>query len=131
MQESIDNIFECLSCSNSQEKQQYGIEMASQIKNLSVLIMPIESKSVWENCAKVIVSKTDEELQLYYIKLFEWLQDMNWPGAELIYDRLSGVSNEYFLHAFQYSISQARKMEEYAWERSLEEFYSEWKLKHE
>lgn len=84
MQESIDNIFEYLSCSNTPEKQQYGIELASEINNLSVLIMPIESKSVWENCAKVIVSKTDEELQLYYIKLFEWLQDMNWPGAELI-----------------------------------------------
>lgn len=81
MEVSIDKIFEYLSWDNSDEVQKLGIELAGNINNLSVLIMPIENKSIWENCAKVLISKSDEELSMYLIELFEWLKDMNWPGG--------------------------------------------------
>ena len=84
MQNSIDEIFEYLSWSSDVDTQCLGIQLASQIKHLSILIMPIESKSTWENCAKVLANKNDETLLLYLFELFEWLKDMNWPGAELI-----------------------------------------------
>lgn len=45
-------------------------------------------KNVWDNCAKVIISKTDEELQPYLDRLFNWIQDLNWPGALMILERL-------------------------------------------
>jgi len=121
MEVSIDKIFECLSWDNSNEIQKHGIEIASNINNLSVLIMPVEDKSIWENCAKVLISKSDEELWLYFGELFEWLKDMNWPGAYLIYDRLVCVSPERFLPAYQYSLLMAKQMQDRAWELALKD----------
>ena len=46
MDVSIDKIFKYLSWDNDNEVQKYGIELASQISNLSVLIMPVDSNSV-------------------------------------------------------------------------------------
>lgn len=126
MEVSIDKIFEYLSWDNSNEIQKRGIELASNINNLSVLIMPIESKSIWENCAKVLISKSDEELELYFVELFEWLKDMNWPGAYLIYDRLICVSIEKFIPAYQYSLSAAKQMEDRIWEMVLKDLFIEY-----
>ena len=74
----IDQLFEMLSSNNEEKIQMQAIEEAKKIKNLSVLIQPIESKSIWENCAKVLASKSDQELAIYLIDMFQWLQDMNW-----------------------------------------------------
>ena len=125
MEVSIDKIFEYLSWDSNNEIQKRGIELASNINNLSVLIMPIENKSIWENCAKVLISKSDEELELYFFDLFEWLKDMNWPGAYLIYDRLICVSTEKFLPAYQYSLSAAKQMEDRIWEMVLKDLFVE------
>lgn len=126
MKVDIDKIFEYLSWDSNNEIQKRGIELASNINNLSVLIMPIENKLVWENCAKVLISKSDEELELYFLKLFEWLKDMNWPGAYLIYDRLLCVSTEKFLPAYQYSLSVAEQMEDRIWEMILKDLFVEY-----
>ena len=126
MEVGIDKIFEYLSWDSNNEIQKRGIELASNINNLSVLIMPIENKSIWENCAKVLISKSDEELELYFFELFEWLKDMNWPGAYLIYDRLICVSTEKFLPAYQYSLSAAKQTEDRIWERALKDLFVEY-----
>lgn len=126
MEVGIDKIFEYLSWDSNNEIQKRGIELASNINNLSVLIMPIENKSIWENCAKVLVNKSDEELELYFIKLFEWLKDMNWPGAYLIYDRLICVSPEKFVPTYQYSLSAAKQMQDRIWEMVLKDLFIEY-----
>ena len=126
MEVSIDKIFEYLSWKNSNEIQKLGLELASNINNLSVLIMPIENKSIWENCAKILTSKSDEELRPYFVELFEWLKDMNWPGAYLIYDRLICVTTEFFLPAYQYSLSVAKQMQDRAWEMALKDLLIEY-----
>lgn len=125
MEVSIDRIFEYLSWDNDDEIQKHGIDLASNINNMSVLIMPIENKSIWENCATVLVGKSDEELELYLFELFEWLKDMNWPGAYLIYDRLICVSSEMFLPAYQYSLSAAKEMKDHVWEMVLQDLFVE------
>ena len=70
----IDEIFEMLSWNKDEKIQNQGIEEAKKIKNLSVLFQPIESKSIWENCAKVLVSKGNQELDFYLLPMFQWLQ---------------------------------------------------------
>lgn len=127
MSYDIDSIFEYLSWNEDVEKQELGITLAKKITNLSVLIMPIENKSIWENCAKVIASKSDEKIQLYFYELFEWLKDMNWPGAYIIYDRLLRVSkkNEILVNSFSYSISIAKMIKDHAWIMALDSFYND------
>lgn len=120
---NIDDIFGYLSWNNAPEVQSTGIEMAKKIKFLSVLIMPIEDKSVWENCAKVLASKSDDELDRYFIKLFEWIKDMNWPGADIIYRRLSLVPSQKIMWAYKYSVSIAEQTHDDIWNLVLSDFY--------
>ena len=73
-----------------------------------------------------IYTKDDEDLHLYYLHLFKWLQDLNWPGSCLIYDRLLCVSDEYLLTAHKYSLSVAKKMQDSVWEKVLRDFLVEY-----
>lgn len=118
----IDQIFEMLSWNNDNEMQIKGIEEAKKVKHLSVFLQPIESKSVWENCAKVLISKSDEELALYLVSMFMWLQDMNWPGAYLIYDRLKIMPKEFTDMAYKISLSAAVETGDTMWEYALRDF---------
>ena len=74
---SIDEIFAMLSWDSSEELQKIGLDEARKVKHLSVFLQPLESKSVWENCAKVLIEKSDFELERYLVDMFKWLQDMN------------------------------------------------------
>ena len=72
----IDTIFKMLSWNSSEKEQLRGIDEAKKIEYLSVLFQPIEDKSVWENCAKVISSKSDNELKKYMNNMFEWISSL-------------------------------------------------------
>ena len=125
MATSIDKIFEMLSVENNEKVQLQGIEKAKKIQHLSVLIMPIESKAIWENCAKVLISKNDEDLKLYLFELFKWFQDINWPGAFLIYDRLKCIPFHDLELAYSSSLEQAEKTNDYPWILALNDFKNE------
>jgi hypothetical protein len=121
----IDQIFEMLSWENKETIQLQGIEEAKKIKHLSVLIQPIESKSVWENCAKVLISKEDQELKMYLISMFKWLQDMTWPGADLIYERLKRMPKESIEFAYNACLSMAAQTEDLVWKKVLLDFWND------
>ena len=120
----IDQIFDMMSWNNEEKIQRQGIEEAKKIKNLSVLFQPIESKSIWENCAKVLVSKEDQELKLYLINMFQWLQDMNWPGAEHIYERLKKMPMQDIEIAYKISLSMADRTQDVVWKKVLIDFWN-------
>ena len=72
---------------------------ARKLKNLYPFMQPIivstrPSKSAWGPCAKLIAERTDDELQHYLFRLLEWIQDMNWPGADIIFERLRAMPYE-------------------------------------
>ncbi len=120
-----------LDWSNTDRIQKIGIKKAKKIKSVYVFILPIlpaNSKSIWENCAKVLVDKSNEELQPYLIKLFEWLKDMNWPGADLIFDRLILIPKELILPAYKHCVSLAEKTDDFAWSLSLKHFNEQYIL---
>ena len=87
----IDKIMSMLDWNESIETQQQGMRFAQNINNINVFILPINpgiSKNVWENCAKILADRPDKILAPYLIHLLEWLQDLNWPGAVTILERL-------------------------------------------
>ena len=84
---SIDKIIEMLDEENSQKIQEKGIKLGKKIKNINVFILNANF-GVWENCAKILASKTDEELSPYLLNLLIWIQDLNWPGAMIILERM-------------------------------------------
>jgi len=121
----INTLFEMLDWHNDPELQQRGIDEAVKVKYISVFFRPQETKSVWENCAKVLAQKSDCELKNYTYKMFEWLQDMCWPGAEIIYERLQRMPDEFILSAYEYSLKTAKMTEDSAWKSSLEFFWKD------
>ena len=56
------------------------------------------------------------------VSLFEWLQDMNWPGAEIIYDRLIHIEAKLILNDFLYCLRTAIQTEDGTWIYSLKNF---------
>ena len=102
---------------------------AQKIKHLSVLFQPIESKSIWENCAKVLASKCNIELVPYLYLMFEWLRDFNWPGADIMFNRLLDIPIESLQGAYRYSLEQAKARNDVPWELCLLDFQEEYQVR--
>lgn len=90
----IKKIYSMLEFGQRPEIKLEGIRLASKITDLSVLIQPPAPPSVWEECATILSSKSDDVLEPYLVELLEWLQDLNWPGATTILERLKSFSGK-------------------------------------
>ena len=124
MNVNIDVIFKKLDCNNAKKEQQEGILLAMEIKHLSVFFQPIEGKNLWENCARIISSKNDIELKPYICKMFEWLQDMNGPGADIIYERLMLFPSVDIEDYYKVCLNLAKSNGDNAWYSSLNDFWN-------
>ena len=120
---NIDYIMDLLDWNNSEEQQAKGIALAREVKSINVFLQPTDkyhNKNVWENCAAILAERSDEELSYYLIELLKWLQDMNWPGAFCISDRMKQYRDESSLQsAFFYCTKQAKLSNDETWERNL------------
>ncbi len=66
------------------------------------------SKSCWESCAKIISSKNMSKMSYDVIdRLFVWLQDMNGPGAEIVYDYFLSNPCDYWIKCFEKNVQEA------------------------
>ena len=130
---TIDDIYDLFSWDASYSDEEYnarverGLAEARKLRNIYPFIQPIivpmeKSKSVWEPCAKVIALKSDEELKPFLCMLFEWLQDMNWPGADIIFNRLTRIPFSKLESDFQLSRKRAEAGDDEVWLEWLEEF---------
>lgn len=115
MSVGINELFKMLSWDSDEETQKKGIEEGSKVKYFSIFIQPLENKGVWENCAKIIAQKSDNELELYIFLLLEWLQDANWPGFDIIYNRIKIMPVKLISFDYAYSIRKAVGIEDEMW----------------
>lgn len=119
---NIDYIMELLKESSRDEEQALGIRLAQEVKCLRVFCQPSSpfGIDVWGNCAKILSGKTDEELLPYLVKLMEWLQFMNWPGAFCILERLRTFEkNAAFRQALNTCVEHAKVRDNNSWEENL------------
>jgi len=131
---NMQNIYEMLDWKNPSEIQVEGMRLAKEISDLSLLILPPAAPSVWECCAQILCEKTDLVLEPYLDRLLEWLQDLNWPGALLILDRLKIFSGKKlktpFINCFTYA-SNLNNEEGLMWLDYLSELLDNEQLKAE
>ncbi len=119
---NIDYIMELIDWNNSIEEQALGIRLARDVKCINAFLQPGSpyGKNVWDNCAKILSERTNEELAPYLIELMEWLQDMNWPGAFCILDRLKKMTGDsLFEYLYNSSLKYAKALEDDVWESNL------------
>lgn len=122
---SINNIMDLLGWNNSEEKQAKGIELARDVKCINIFLQPVDdgyNKNVWDNCAKILSERSDQELSPYLIPLLKWLQDMNWPGAFCILDRLKKYKRDsLFESALNICKKYAEVLDDAVWEGNLKD----------
>lgn len=136
MNYGIDEIYNLLMWDNqlsdeeNEIKAQRGIDAAKQIKNLFPFIQPItvppeKSKPVWEPCAKIVAMRSDEELEPFMFMLLEWIQDLNWPGELIIYNRLAQIPFNTIEFAFKHSRIKAEQTNDSCWLAVLDDLYED------
>ena len=131
---NIDEIYDLFSWDASYSEEEYearverGIGEAIKLRNLYPFMQPVladrNSKTVWEPCAKLIALKSDEDLDAYMYLLLAWLKDMNWPGADVIFNRLSTISYDVIKLPLEICLSSSKKSNDTVWEKSLIAFES-------
>lgn len=103
----MNQIYQMLDYKNSIDIQEKGKQLARKITDLSLLITPPASPSVWEQCAIILSEKTDDELVPYLTSILQWLYDLNWPGALTILNRLKNFSGKQLKKSFIDSVVRA------------------------
>lgn len=110
---NTNEIYKLLNWQSSFDDQLKGIKLARNLDDLSLLILPSangESKGVWENCARALSGISDDQLEKYLPSLLEWLQDLNWPGALIILDRLKVFDGEKLKQPFIERVTDASNL---------------------
>ena len=124
----IDEIMNMFDWNNPLDVQEIALEMARGIRCINVFILPCHSghcKNVWDNCAKILAEKSDGELRPYLSKLMVWLQDLNWPGAYTIFERLKYYEGAGFDFAYNCCVLQAKALDEEMWLSALKSLKEE------
>lgn len=88
---NIDEIIALLEWNREPSDQERGIMLARNVECIKAFFQPCGKnygKNVWDNCAAIICERSDQELNYYVEDMLFWIRDLNWPGAELIQQRL-------------------------------------------
>ena len=101
---------EKLSWSNTIDEQEKAVSELANSRDIDLkeLIMPFGKKDCWANCAKVICARSDKEIIEVALEMFEWLQDLNWPGAMDIVSRLKKLPTDVLRRSYQVSLDKAK-----------------------
>ena len=117
----IDYIMELLDWNRTEEEQAKGRELARDVKSISVFLQP-NGKNLWDNCAVILAERSDEDLEPCLLNLMAWLEDMNWPGAFCILDRLNRYADtSMFNWALKTSLELAKATHAKIWRKNLKE----------
>ncbi len=114
----INYIMGLLDWNNDIAQQSLGIELAKNIECLNAFLQPgvPYGKKVWDNCALIISERSDTILSPYLMDLMRWLQDLNWPGAMCIMERLHKYDfDSSFDFALKESLRTAKMLKDYIW----------------
>lgn len=79
-------------------------------------------KRTWEAFAERICRRSDEEIIPLIPQMLEWMQDMNWPGAIRIANRLHAMPKEVVHPAVERTIRRAEEEHDEEWRINLQDW---------
>lgn len=108
----IPEIMEYLNCNADIDAQERAIEICCRSEDITPFIKPSEyGKDVLENCAKIVVKKSDLILYPYLDRLIEWMQELHEPGAIIIQQRLKEFNGELLVFPFERFVKKAMNLD--------------------
>lgn len=94
--------------------------------DLSLLIMPMMDKMCWYNSARVLKEIGFPRVKNVIPELLVWLQDMNWPGAEIIAELLLSADNGVIKHVKEILLTDDDIWKYWVLERLVAKWNKEW-----
>ena len=124
MMADIDYILDLLDWNRTEEEQAEGLRLARQVKAFNVFLQLCDKQknnNVWHICALIVSEKEDSDLFVYLPNLFMWIQDLNWPGAFCIVERLKeyGKRNASYSRDWQEAYTCAKALNDKVWMKNL------------
>ncbi len=120
--ENIEKLIDDLDWNKPIEIQEKAIKNLENIseKDLCKLIQP-KSKNYWENAAKVINKIGYPKIKPIMSELFEWIKDLNWPGAVIIVDTLRNIEIGEINEFIKEALIKAEIENDEIWKSGIEE----------
>lgn len=86
-----DQVLEALCLPKDTKEFKISYQIALDSRDLLFLFQPQSYPYAWESCAQIIAQHADDELIPYVKQMLEWIEDLNWMGAEIIFERLKAM----------------------------------------
>lgn len=115
MNQKQESILKDLSWNSTADQIKSGFIAALQETDHQYLLQPTGHFGSWENASILFLILGDEEIEPYLGDLLDWLQDLNWPGARRILDRLRGVSSELLAIPLEHAAKLATESRDESW----------------
>lgn len=114
-----------LSWNKAEEEQEEVLKTISGKKNFEweELIIPENRKDCWYNCARILALQSDDVLIALNDRIFEWFQDINWPGADVLIDRLHQIPPDKIKANYLMAIEKANVQMDEVWADNLQEVF--------
>ena len=129
MDENIKELMLQLNWNNTEEIQELAIKSLAQLDDLdlTILLQPAlpYGKDYWENSAKVLFIIGYPKIKNIIPGLFEWLQDMNWPGALIVKELLLHLPIDVLKYNYECTVNYAISTNDEEWLLNLTLFWND------
>ncbi len=98
--------------------------------NWGSLILPDGRKDCWQNCAEILSRLPDRVIAPLAPRMLEWVQDVNWPGAFTIVERLRKLPPEMLTPGLDTARKSALEKMDAIWLEYLNEYFGAANQKH-
>lgn len=87
--------------------------------DVAKLILPFQKQECWENCAILLASLNDDKLIPFLPQILEWYKDLNWPGIEVISNRMTKFPVHLLKKYLIAALDNAKKQNDDEWYENL------------
>lgn len=106
----------------SKEVQQQGIQSILDDPNIDLELLAFPNIDIMENVSIAFVKMGISKVSKIVPRLFDWLQDLNWPGAQNIFDLLLTGEPDHIYPIWKQKIDEAQRLNDDEWIFWLRDF---------
>lgn len=123
MKEHIIALIRDLDWQNEASVQSAAIDQLVTIddNDIGLLIQPFGNKACWENAALVLQKIGYPRIGAVTPALLRWLADLNWPGANVVFELLLSVDNEVLIGNLNNALRMAKAENDFMWIDAMKE----------